>query len=352
MADQNRVSEYSIAPIQTIEDVTKTKAVATRAFGPGVSLMLAGKRKWGYYAHKKKDVVGGVLLETMSPTEGLLSWIFVDPEAQGHRLGARLLETGVQALDDKGLKTQFALVRADNTASWNMFAKNGYTRPSVLRSLFGYSLKGFPKRFLYSLGTGYGTWVRDDALPDSSMHPRKGALLKTLLFSLFIGAALSLFSLRGTEFFWIGTAMVAGITALRLLVAYPIARTSGPVRFDAPQGGTPLSLILALALGTWWPTFGFFVPKQDIWRDKEFARYNGLQAFATWMSLLLVYVAARLLLPVAFSSGLATVLDLVIIYQVIPFYPFDGMDGARVLRYSRGLYAVGAVLSVAAIILV
>lgn len=85
---------------------------------------------------------------------------------------------------------------------------------------------------------------------------------------------------------------------------------------------------------------------------KEFARYNGLQAFATWMSLLLVYVAARLLLPVAFSSGLATVLDLVIIYQVIPFYPFDGMDGARVLRYSRGLYAVGAVLSVAAIILV
>jgi hypothetical protein len=146
--------------------------------------------------------------------------------------------------------------------------------------------------------------------------------------------------------------MVTGITALRMLVAYPIARASGPVRFDAPQGGTPLSLILALAFGTWWPTFGFFVPKRDIWRDREFSRYNGLQAFAMWMSLLLAYVAARLLLPAAFNAGLATVLDLVIIYQVIPFYPFDGMDGARVLRYSRILYAIGAVLSVGTIILV
>jgi RimJ/RimL family protein N-acetyltransferase len=352
VADQNRVSDYSISPIQTNEDVIRTKAVATRAFGPGVSLMLAGKRKWGYYAHKQDDVVGGVLLEKMSPNEGLLSWIFVDPKAQGHRLGARLLETGIRALDDEGLQTQFALVRADNTASWNMLAKNGYTRRSVLRSLFGYSLTGLPKRFLYSLGTGYGTWVRDDALRDTGIHPQKGALLKTLLFSLLIGAALSLFSLRGMEFFWIGMSMVTGITALRMVVAYPIARASGPVRFDAPQGGTPLSLILALGFGTWWPTFGSFVPKKDIWRDREFSRYNGLQAFATWMSLLVIYVAASLVMPAPFNAGLAIVLDLIVIYQVIPFYPFDGMDGARVLRYSKVLYALGALLSLGTIILV
>jgi GNAT superfamily N-acetyltransferase len=349
---EQHVGTYSISPIRTPEEGSKTKAVARRVFGAGVSLLLSGKRKWGFYAHVEADVVGGVLLEKMSATEGLLAWIFVDPKAQGHRLGARLLETGMRAMDDEGLKTQFSLVRADNTASWNMFAKNGYTRPSVLRSLFGYSIKGFPKRFVYSLATGYGTWVRDSAVRDAGIHPRSRAVLKTLLFSLFVGAALSLFSLRGIEFFWIGMAMVAGVTAVRLLVAYPIARASGPVRFDAPQGGIPLSVILALAFGSWWPTFGFFVPKQDIWRDREFATYNGLQAFATWMSLLLVYVATRHLLPVAFSAGLEIVLDLVIIYQVIPFYPFDGMDGAKVLQYSRILYAIGAVLSVGAIIFV
>ncbi len=49
--------------------------------------------------------------------------------------------------------------------------------------------------------------------------------------------ALSLFSIRGFEYFYIGMATVVGITALRMVVAYPIARMCGPVRFDAPQGG-------------------------------------------------------------------------------------------------------------------
>jgi GNAT superfamily N-acetyltransferase len=345
------MSKYRISPIQTPEDGRKTKAVARRVFGAGATLLLPGNPEWGFYAHEEDDSVGGVLLEKMAPGEGLLSWIFVDSKAQGHKLGSRLLEVGIQAMDEEGLKTQFSLVRADNTASWNMFAKNGYTRPSVLKSLLGYSMKGLLKRFGYSLATGYGTWVRDASRNNASVHPGKWAILKSLVFSLFIGAALSLFSLRGIEFFFIGMAVVAGITALRMLVAYPIARMSGPVRFDAPQGGTPLSVILALAFGAWWPTFGFFVPKADIWRDREFARYNGMQAFATWMTLVLVYAAMGLFYPAIFDAGLDSILALIIIYQVIPFFPFDGMDGAKVLSYSKVLYAVGVGVSVLGIIL-
>ena len=344
------MSRYSISPIEAAEEGQKTRAVARRVFGPGASLLLPRRPTWGFYAHEGEEYVGGVLLDRMGPDEGVLSWIFVDPKAQGHRLGSRLLEAGVQAMDEAGLQTQFSLVRADNTASWNMFAKSGYTRPSVLKSLFGYSIKGLVKRFGYSLATGYSTWVRDDARTGASAHPRRWAILKSLLFSLFVGAALSLFSLRGIEFFFIGMAIVAGITALRMLVAYPIARVSGPVRFDAPQGGTSLSVILALAFGAWWPTFGFFVPKADIWRDREFARYNGLQSFATWMSLVLVYVGMSLFYPALFSAGLEVILDLIIIYQLIPFFPFDGMDGARVVKYSKVLYGVGVVFSVLAIV--
>ncbi len=68
------------------------------------------------------------------------------------------------------------------------------------------------------------------------------------------------------------------------------------------------------------------------------------------MSLLLVYVGMSLLYPALFAAGLGVILGLVIIYQVIPFFPFDGMDGARVLNYSKILYAIGAVLSLLAII--
>ncbi len=344
------MSAYRISPIETPEEGQKTRAVAKRVFGSGSSLLLPNNPKWGFYAHDAEDYVGGVLIDRLSLNEGLLSWIFVDSKAQGYKLGSRLLEAGIHAMDEQGLNTQFSLVRADNTASWNMFAKNGYTRPSVLRSLFGYSMTGFLKRFGYSLATGYSTWVRDDALKDASVHPKRWAILKSLLFSLFIGGALSLFSLRGIEFFYIGMAMVAGITVLRMLLAYPIARMSGPVRFDAPQGGTPLAVVLALAFGAWWPTFGFFVPEEDIWQDREFAYYNGMQAFATWMSLVLVYVGMSLLYPALFTAGLQIILGLIIIYQVIPFFPFDGMDGAKVLNYSKILYAIGVVLSLLTIV--
>lgn len=345
------MSRYRVSPIETLEEGRRTNAVAKHVFGRGASLLLPGKPKWGFYAHEGDDTVGGVYIDRAGASEGVLSWIFVDSSAQGHKLGSRLLETGIQAMDEEGLRTQFSLVRADNTASWSMFAKAGYTRPTVLRSLFGYSMKGFLKRLSYSFGTGYSTWVRDDGRTGAPVHPRRWAILKTLSFSLFIGGALSLFSLRGIDFFSIATAMVAGITALRMLVAYPIARFYGPVRFDAPQGGTALSVLLALAFGAWWPTFGSFVPSEDIWRDREFARYSGLQAFATWMSLVLVYVGASLLYPEVFGAGLELFLDLIIIYQVIPFFPFDGMDGARVLRYSKILYAIGVVLSLPAIII-
>jgi GNAT superfamily N-acetyltransferase len=181
------VIEYRVSPILTPEEGRKTNAVARRVFGRGAALLLPRKPTWGFYAHDTQDHVGGVLIDRMSPNEGLLSWIFVDSKAQGYKLGSRLLEAGIQAMDEEGLRTQFTLVRADNTASWNMFAKNGYTRPSVSRSLFGYSMKGFLKRFGYSLATGYSTWVRDDARKDASVHPKRWAIPKSLLFSLFCG---------------------------------------------------------------------------------------------------------------------------------------------------------------------
>jgi RimJ/RimL family protein N-acetyltransferase len=322
------------------------KALARRVFGAGGSVLLPRKRPWGFYVHHDGNVVGGVYLDEVSREEGMFSWIFVDPAAQGHKLGRRMTVAGIRAMEERGLKTQFTLIRDDNTASWNMFAKNGYTQPSVLRSLFGYSPASFMKRLGYACATGYSTWVKDDRRPGGSVHPRRWAIAKTLAFSLSLGGAVSLFSLRGMEFFYLATAMVFGLTVLRMAVAYPIARLFGPVRFDAPQGGTTLSVILALAFGSWWPAFGFFVPNEDFWRDREFRRYSGLQALATWMSMVLVYVGLSSLFPVVFQSGMSTFLDIIIIYQMIPFFPFDGMDGARVLNYRKALYLIGVVASV------
>lgn len=341
------MAEFEVSPITTPDESREATSLARRVFGAGASLLLPRTPGWGLIARGDDRPAGGIILEKMGPREGLVSWIFVDRDAQGHRLGSRLLDEGIRALDDAGRTTQFALVRSDNTASWVMFARRGYTRPSVLRSLFGYSLQGFPKRLGYAFATGYSTWVRDTT--PRSTHPSRWSLAKYLLFSVFIGAALSLFSLRGLEFLLVGLAVVPGVAVVRLLAAYPFARLAGPVRFDAPQGGTPLCAVLAVAFGAWWPTFGYFVPRDDIWRAPDFARADGLQSFAAWMSVIVVFGVIRLALPELFASGLQTILGLVIIYQAIPLFPFDAMDGARVLRHSRALYAVGVVATIIAV---
>ena len=69
------------------------------------------------------------------------------------------------------------------------------------------------------------------------------------------------------------------------------------------------------------------------------------------MSMVLVYAAVSRLFPVVFQSGMSTFFDIVIIYQMIPVFPFDGMDGARVLNYSKTLYLIGLVASVLTIVL-
>lgn len=344
---------YTISPIASEDEGKTARAVALKVFGKFAGLLMPSTPRWGFYAHGGEEVVGGVFISQLSEKEGVLSWIFVDPKAQGHRLGARLLEAGIEAMETKGLTTQFALVKGDNTASWNMFAKNGYVRPSVWKSLFGYSPKSFMTRLGYAMAGGYNTWVKDPSLNQTSIHPKRFAVVRSLLFSLFVGMALSLFSLRGLEFFALGTAMVAGITALRMIVAYPFARSYGPVRFDPPQGGTPLSVVLALAFSTWWPSFGTYVPKKDIWKDREFLPYNGAQAFAAWMSMVGVYVIGRLALPAYFSGGrIELFLALVMGYNSVPFYPFDGMDGAKVLKYSKLLYGIGLAAMVSALLFV
>ena len=117
------------------------------------------------------------------------------------------------------------------------------------------------------------------------------------------------------------------------------------------QGGFILSLFLALITSGWLPTFGFFVPKEDGWNDKAFAHQLGVQALVTWMSLNLVFIAASMLVPTLFSNGFNAVLMLIIVYQMLPFFPFDSFDGAKVLRCNKGMYVVAALLSILTLVL-
>jgi len=336
-------NKYELLPI-TQNQSTEILHLANKIFGFGSSLLISKKDMWGFYATNGENISGAVLLEKGGDTEGYLAWIFVTEQARGHRLASRLIERGFNALDEAGLKIQYALVRDDNTASWNMFYKAGYKILPLYKTLLTYPIKGLSKRLFYTFLTGYSIWVKDDTRTDP-IYP-KYPIIRTLLGALLIGASIALFGLREIEFLLITIIMVVSITAIRMIIAYPIARASGKVRFMPSQGGYLLSILLALVSTTWWPTFGFFAPKQDVWKDFDYKENIGKQAFATWMSLNVIFIGSALLLNELFIQGLHVFLLLILIYQVIPSWPpFDAFDGSKVIRWNKTMYFISLVIT-------
>lgn len=337
------MSEFTISPI-TSQIESQLPPVAAKSFGPGVGLILPKKNLWGFYAHKEGLIGGAVILKKWGPQEGSLEWIFVAPEAQGHKLGSLLFRAGMDALHEAGLTTIFSLVRGSNTASWTMFAKDGFVKPNVLHTLTKYPLKSLPHRLFYLLASGYNVWVKDPKLTQP-IHLTKYAFVKSISLAVFIGAAMGSFGLASFDVLVVLVATTVSVTLVRIIAEYAVARRYGPLRFNAPQGGTILSVLLSLLSGTWWPSFGYFTPKADIYRDTDYEAINGQARFASWMSMIAVYLASALLLPETFSNGLWIILGLVIVYQSITFFPLDDFDGSRVYAYRKSLYWLGVVLS-------
>ena len=322
------------------ENTSEIVQVANKVFGSGVGILISKKNMWGFYATDGKDIVGAIILEKGSKKEGFVQWIFVDPIAQGHKLASRLMEAGTKALNEDGRTKQFALVRDDNTASWNLFLKTGYQVLPLTHTLFKYSMKAFIKRAGYAMITGYSIWVKDDTSKQSTSYP-KYPILRTLLMALLLGGSISLFGVRGIEFLFLSLLTVIGLTLLRLLVAYPIARSYGKVRFLPSQGGAFLSLLLGLTSQLWWPVFGFYAPQEELWKSHEFKKNLGLQSFVTLLAMQGAFIASSFIFIDIFSQGMNVILAYILVIQTFPFFPFDGTDSGRIIRYNKFLYILG-----------
>lgn len=323
--------------------------VANKVFGLGVGILINKKNMWGYYATDGTNIVGAIILEKGGKKEGFIQWIFVDPIAQGHKLASKLMEAGTKALNEDGRTLQFALVRDDNTASWNLFLKAGYHVLPITHTLFKYSMKAFIKRAGYAMVTGYSIWVKDDASKQSMSYP-KYPILRTLLSAFILGGSISLFGVRGLEFLFLSLLTVIGLTLLRMLIAYPIARSYGKVRFVPSQGGLFLSFILGLLSQLWWPVFGFYGPKEELWKSHEFKKNLGLQSFVTLLTMQGAFIASSFIFLDVFSQGMNFILAYVLVIQTFPFFPFDGTDSGRIIRYNKFLYVLGLLGTILSIV--
>ncbi|WP_169730500.1 GNAT family N-acetyltransferase [Salinispira pacifica] len=347
--------------ISTMDESKAVAALARNVFGPGSGLIVPSKPKWGIYARNDAGkMVGGVILKRIGKKAGMIDFIFVDAAGRGQGLGPELLRRGLDELVSAGCEDQLALIRDDNTPSWNMFARQGFTIPSWFRGVYPYSLFGFVYLFFLTFAnTGYSLWLRSDmvnvssdAIDEQTEHGSGplGGILLSLLIAMIAAVGVGRFGQAGWEWFISAAGLIIGTVLLRIVFSFPFARAYGKLRFQNAHGGGPWSVGLGL-LGAWWPHFGMWVPRQKIWHFSRFKGFEGRAALAAWMATLTVYAATYLVPWPGIAQGLRELFTPVLIYQALPFIPFEGMDGYRVFKWSRGWYAVGLVATIVLIAL-
>ncbi len=361
--------------VRSDEEARAVAALARKVFGPGSGIIVPAKPKWAVYAQDGSGLmVGGVILKKIGKSAGMIDFIFVDKPGRGRGLGPQLLERGLVELSATGCGDKLALIRDDNTPSWNMFAERGFYIPSYFRGIFPYSLGGFLYLFLMTFAnTGYSLWLRSDSIqqPDGKTtspttsrttgpttspvgrqtHRPPGAV-RGIAVGLLIAAIAALgvgrFGRVGADWLLGAGTMIIGTTLVRMLVSFPFARAYGKLGFQNAHGGGFYSVFLGL-LGAWWPHFGMWVPKQSIWHYSRFKQYEGRAALAAWAATLAIFAASYLLRPSGLAEGLQALYTPVLIYQALPFIPFEGMDGYRVFKWNKVWYLAGLIVTLALI---
>lgn len=339
---------YEIKKI-TQDKVIEIIKLANHIFGSGASLLISKKNMWGFYVTDGTSVVGAIILVRGGKDEAFVQWIFVDPTAQGHKLASRLMEAGTKAMHEEGRTKQFALVRDDNSASWNLFLKSGFKVLPMMKTLFKYSFSALLKRIEYGMVGGYSVWVKDQETSQQTIYP-KYPLIRTFLSVTILGASISLFGIRGIDFLLTVIATLIVITGVRMMVSYPIARLHGQVKFIAPSGGFVLSFLLGIFTQAWWPIFGMFAPKKDLWSSTSYQKNLGIQAIMTWMSMNIMFILASFIFPDLFRSGMNFIFAYILVVNMIPFAPLDGLDGGKVYRYRPLFYVLSVMISIITII--
>ena len=335
--------------VETDEEAKAVAKLARKVFGFFIGIFVQSRPKWAYSARNDAgQIVGGVILKRLGPKVGLIDYIFVSKAGRGQGLGPELLNRGLAAIEETGCKQQLALVRDDNTPSWNMFATRGFNKPNILRAYFGYGIQTF---FYFSLilfaNHGYSVWAKETGTTETPKAATPGMGFLAIVATCLAVVSIMALDVGVSAILPFALPMVLGVTMTRFVLTWPLARTYGPIRFQVPHGGIPLSLVLA-SFGVWWPVLGLWVPREPLWHESKFRKANGLASFVGWLTTIaavgLTYIAApNPELAVAWRASLVPML----FYQAIPIGPFEGLDGFRVLRWSKAAFVVGVLLSAA-----
>lgn len=332
------------------DEAKETMALCRRVFPFWYRLFI-----WGFkdavVAVDSGRIVGGAswhVIKTKRGGFGYLDFGFTDKNYRGRGIGRETYTRVMNKFKEAGLDSAGAIVLSDNTASWTLFADNGCSRSTTGGLIRQYGFFGalkiwFETALVFAPG---GELWKTGAAPE----PRLTSALSIIVFLLANCALALLTGLRqGSCPDLTTTGLVAAFMLLRLfIIRLFIGKTEMPLRFSFWKGGMMLPLIVLLAGGLF-PLGGDYYPSAEKWGYRSFCKKAGLGGFGSWLSVL---AAAAGLLSVKYLKpeltpvfkGIFQWIYMMLIFHMLPFL-LESWPGARVLRWSRGLFTVLTVLS-------
>lgn len=365
--------EFKVSELR-LEEAAELRKLACPNFSVIEQLFLS-KPKMGIVARTEDGKIAGaaflVTAKTAGKMTGCVDIIFVLPQYRGSGVARLLYHGAVKALHEKGCETVMALVRGDNSQSLRRIEAEGL-RPVTLYQLcksIGVKATGLLFVKTAALACATGCWILSDCdekdLSDGSVYTDRNSyidrssctggtgrnLLRTFLVNgllITIGSLLGSF-LHVTEFS-AGTVftalLVLGIITTGETIGMCLA--GGKWHFAMPEAGLLPSAMIAV-LGGFYPMLGHWYLKERE-NTKQYRKRMASPAIGAWLLMLLtavLYLVFREKL--SFFQHTGDLSFVMLLFYVLPFYPFDTFGAKRIRESSKEIYA--ALLGVSVIVL-
>ena len=271
-----------------------------------------------------------------------LAYAFVHPAYHGKGIGNRLYHETIEAVRAQGCEVITALVKGDNVGSFGLIMKNGLKRCSFLEIVRLLGVRGALTLFFkteQNIASGmdlYSTLAKEKT--GGAKELGVYLLLNTLI--LFLAD----WNQKGQIFTYVAATM--SVLLFTTVIGSGICLVSKrPWHFRMNNCGVLITMIVTL-IGGVYPVIGRWYPEQYSMEEtakKELCN----SALIEWMGLIGADVLLSVVAPTGMYWGMVQmVIHLMLIYRLIPTYPFSEFGSNRVWKYNKWLYAILFVITV------
>ncbi len=341
-----------IRQMQT-DEIEMVHKIGKRAF-TGLESLWVPKPKQALVAVKDGKIAGAILYKFIKAGGrkiGYVDYAFVDRDYHNKGIGNVLYKGAAEYLWEQGCDALTALVKDDNVGSWGLFEKNGFTRTSFvnLAKQFGFlgALKQyFTTPFCFAIGMDYYVATKNQ----ENVVSTPNSIKQLLAFFLINALLFSVTSLRGLKYDITILVVYLMLLLLTTTTEFIGTRCSSERhwKFRVTSGGALTCVFVNI--GSLFPMIGNWYPERYE-KTKAFRKAMGMTALVSWIALLILTA----FLVFSRSQGMiASVTKQVgvylLIYRMIPIYPFESFGSKRVYDWNKGIYVVMALATLVVII--